>query len=109
MRKKIYQALHKYKNLLDLKKKNFQKKKKLDEISSNPNKSLFWSFLKSIDVRMANKNPPSIPEDKWFEHFQYLHSDEPKPSMHQEKIHNELQQLDKEKDQLKSLDQVITV
>ena len=109
IREKFHQTLNEYKNL-DLKKKNFQKEKtkELDEISSNPDKSLFWSCLKSIDDTIPQKNPPSIPEDKWLEHFQYLHSDEPKPSTHKEKIHNELQQLEKEKDQLNSLDQVIT-
>ena len=100
IREKFHQTLNEYKNLLDLKKKNFQKEKtkELDEISSNPDKSLFWSCLKSIDDTIPNKNPPSIPEDKWLEHFQYLHSEEPKPSTHQEKIYNELQQLEKEKD-----------
>jgi len=110
IREKFHQTLNEYKNLLDLKKKNFQKEKtkELDEISSNPDKSLFWSCLKSMDDTIANKIPSSISEDKWLEHFQSLHSDEPKPSMHKEKVHNELQRLEQEKDQFNSLDQVIT-
>ena len=51
-----------------------------------------------MDDSIANKAVASILEDKWLDHFQSLHSNEPKPSMQQEKVYNELQRLEKEKD-----------
>ena len=51
--------------------------------------------------------PAPISEETWLNHFQSLHSNDPRTSTQQE-IYNELQWLEKEKEQLSYLDHTTT-
>ena len=98
-----------YKKLLDSKRRAFQTEKslKLDELGLNPNNASFWNCLKSMDDTIVDNVPAPISEETWLNHFQSLHSKDPRTSIQQE-IYNELQSLEKEKEQLNYLDHTIT-
>ena len=102
IREKFHKTLTDYKKLLDSKRRAFQTEKslKLDELGLNPNNASFWNCLKSMD--------DTIVEETWLNHFQSLHSKDPRTSIQQQEIYNELQSLEKEKEQLNYLDHTIT-
>ena len=52
--------------------------------------------------------PAPITEETWLNHFQSLHSNDPRTSTQQQEIYNEWQSLEKEKEQHNSLDHTIT-
>ena len=55
------------------------------------------------------KNVPApISGETWLKHFQSLHSNDPKTPTQQQEVFNELQSLEKEKEQLNYLDHEIT-
>lgn len=56
----------------------------------------------------CRKCPRPISEETWLNHFQSLHSKDPRTSIQQQEIYNELQSLEKEKEQLNNLDHSIT-
>ena len=99
-----------YKKLLDSKKRAFQTEKslKLDELGLNPNNASFWNYLKSMNDTIVENVPAPISEETWLNHFQSLHSKDPRTSIQQQEIYNELQSLEKEKGQLNDLDHTIT-
>ena len=47
--------------------------------------------------------PAPISEETWLNHFQSLHSNDPGTSIQQQEIYNELQTLEKEKEQLNAI------
>ena len=51
--------------------------------------------------------PAPISEETWLNHFQFLPSNDPRTSTQQQEIYNELQSLEKEKEQLNYLDRTI--
>ena len=99
-----------YKKLLDSKRRAFQTEKslKLDELGLNPNNASFWNCLKSMDDTIVENVPAPISEETWLNHFQSLYSKDPRTSIQQQEIYNELQSLEKEKEQLNYLDHTIT-
>ena len=92
-----------YKKLLDSKRKAFQTEKslKLDELGLNPNNASFWNYLKSMNDTILENVPAPISEET-------LYSNDPRTSTQQQEIYNELQSLEKEKEQLNYLDHTIT-
>ena len=52
--------------------------------------------------------PAPISEETWLNHFQSLHSNDLRTSIQQREIYNELETLEKEKEQLNYLDHAIT-
>ena len=52
--------------------------------------------------------PAPISGETWLNHFQSLHSKDPRTSIQQQQIYNELQSLEKDKGQLNYLDHTIT-
>ena len=110
LREKFHKTLTDYKKLLDSKRNAFQTEKslKLDELGLNPNKASFWNYLKSMNNTIVENVPAPISEETWLNHFQSLHSNDPRTSTQQQEIYNELQSLEKEKEQLNYLDHTIT-
>ena len=110
LREKFHKTLTDYKKLLDSKRKAFQTEKslKLDELGLNPNNASFWNYLKSMNDTIVENVPAPISEETWLNHFQPLHSNDPRTSTQQQEIYNELQSLEKEKEQLNYLDHTIT-
>ena len=60
-----------------------------------------------MDDTIVEYVPASISEETWLNQFQSLPSNDPRTSTQQE-IYNELQSLEKEKEQLNYLDHTIT-
>ena len=110
LREKFHKTLTDYKKLFDSKRKAFQTEKslKLDELGLNPNNASFWNCLKSMKDTIVGNVPAPISEETWLNHFQSLHSNDPRTSTQQQEIYNELQSLEKEKEQLNYLDHIIT-
>ena len=52
--------------------------------------------------------PAPISEETWLNHFQSLQYNDPRTSTQQQEIYNELQSLEKEKEQLNYLDHTVT-
>ena len=109
LRKKFHKTLTYYKKLLDSKRKAVQTEKSLkpDELGLNPNNASFWNCLKSMNDTIVENVPAPISEEMWLNHFQSLHSNDPRNSTQQQEIYNELQSLEK-KEQLNYLDHTIT-
>ena len=57
---------------------------------------------------VVQNDPAPISEETWLKHFQFLHSNDPTPPTQQKEVYNELQSLEKEKEQLNYLDHEIT-
>ena len=56
-----------------------------------------------------DKNVPApISEETWLNHFQSLHSNDPRTSVYHQGVYDELLSLEKEKEQLNYLDQEVT-
>ena len=110
LREKFHKSLTDYKKLLDSKRKAFQTEKspKLNKLELNPNNASFWNYLKSMNNTIIENVPTPILEETWLNHFQSLHSNDPRTSTQQQEIYNELQSLEKEKEQLNYLDHTIT-
>ena len=112
LREKFHKTLTDYKKLLDSKRKAFQTEKplKLDElhVGLNPNNASFWNCLKSMNDTIVENVPAPISEETWLNHFQSLHSNDPRTSTQKQEIYNGLQSLEKEKEQLNYLDHTIT-
>ena len=49
---------------------------------------------------LAENVPTPISEETWLNHFQSLHSKDPRTSIQQQEIYNELQLMQKEKNSL---------
>ena len=82
---------------------------KLEESTENPDKKRFWQYLKSMDDSQTDKDKhPLVSEENWLNYFHSLHSNKPlNPA--QQAIINELKQLPENcKQQLCSLDYLIT-
>ena len=96
--------------MLDSKRKEFQTEKslQLDEQALNPDKTSFWSCLKSMNDTVVQNVPAPISEETWLKHFQSLHSNDATPPTQQQEVYNELQSLEKENEQLNYLDHEIT-
>ena len=60
-------------------------------------------MIKSMNDTIVENVPAPIWEETWLNHFQSLHSNDPKTSTRQQEIYNELQSLEKEKEQLNYL------
>ena len=107
---KFHKTLTDYEKLLDSKRKAFQTEKslKLDELGLNPDNASFWNCLKSMNDTIVENVHAPISEETWLNHFQSLHSNDPGTSIQQQEIYNELQTLEKEKEQLHYLDNAIT-
>ena len=109
LREGFHKTLHDYKKILDSKRKEFQKEKtlQLDELALNPDKAAFWDCLKSMNDTIDENAPAPISEETWLDHFQSLHSKNPRISMHEHEVY-ELQSLENEKEQINNLDHEIT-
>ena len=109
LRKKFHKTLTDYKKLFDSKRKGFQTEKspRLYELGLNPNNASFWNCLKSINDTIVENVSAPISEETWLNHFQSLHSNDPSTSTQRQQIYNELQSLEKEKEQLNYLDRTI--
>ena len=101
-------TLKNYKNILEMKKKNFHfnKIQELENASNNP--LLFWKTLKnSSDDLNFNENKKMPQPSEWLNHFKTLHSEH-----HLNKEQNEiidcLKNYEKIKDNLTELDDIIT-
>ena len=99
-------SLNDYKNLLDSKRKEFQKEKteQLGELTLNPDKASFWSCLKSISDTVDDNVPAPILEKTWLNYFESLHSNDPKNPIYRQEFYNEMQSLEKEREQRNLLD-----
>lgn len=99
-------TLNDYKNLLDSKRKEFQKEKteQLGELTLNPDKASFWSCLKSISDTVDDNVPAPILEETWLNYFESLHSNDPKNPIYRQEFYNEMQSSEKEREQLNLLD-----
>jgi len=88
--------------LLDSKRKEFQKEKtlQLDELALNPDKASFWSCLKSMNDTIDENVPAQISEETWLNHFQSLHSKDPRTSINHQGVDDELLSLEKKKNSL---------
>ena len=107
LREKCHKTLT---ELLESKRKAFQTEKspKLNKLELNPNNASFWNCIKSMNNTIVENVPTPISEETWLNHFQSLHSNDPRTSTQQQEIYNELQSLEKEKEQLNYLDHTIT-
>ena len=110
LREQFHKSLNDYKKLLDSKRKEFQKEKteQLDELTLNPDKALYWSCLKSMSDTVDDNVPAPISEETWLNHFQSLHSNNPNNPIDRQHFYNEMQSLEKEREQLNFLDYQIT-
>ena len=97
---KFHKTLNDYKNLLNSKRKEFQKEKteQLGELTLNPDKASFWSCLKSISNTVDDNVPAPILEETWLNYFESLHSNDPKNPIYRQEFYNEMQSLEKEKE-----------
>ena len=102
LREKFHKTLTDYKKLLDSKRKAIQTEKslKLDELGLNPNNASFWNYLKSMNDTIVENVPAPISEETWLNHFQPLHSNDPRTSTQQQEIYNELNHWKKKKNSL---------
>ena len=93
LREKFHKTLTDYKKFLDSKRKAFQTEKslKFDELGLNPDNASFWNCLKSMNDTIVENVPAPISEETWLNHFQSLHSNDPRTSIQQQEIYNELQ------------------
>ena len=80
---------------------------KLDELGLNLNNGSFWNCLKSMNDTIVENVPAPISEETWLNHFQSLHSNDPRASIQPQEICNELQSLENEKELLNHLDHTI--
>ena len=57
-----------------------------------------------MNYTIVENVPAPISEESWLNHFQSLHSNDPRTSIQQQEIYNELESLEKGKEQLNYLD-----
>ena len=74
---------------------------------TNPNNASFLNCLKSMNDTIVENVPAPISEETWLNHFQSIHSNDPRASIQPQEIYNELQSLENEKEQLNHLDHTL--